>query len=403
MNSYTASLPMPQHLPAAARQVLRLLARLHTGTLELQTPDGQTLRFGSGAEPRATLRLNNWQVCADTLRSGDVGFGEAYIAGQWSSPDVPALLRLFLLNRQALDEALYGNFWGRLLYRLRHLGRRNSRSGSRRNIQAHYDLGNAFYQLWLDETMNYSSAWFNGDFSQPLAQAQHAKMLRALAECGLRPGERVLEIGCGWGAVAQTAAQQGFALTGVTLSKEQLAYARQRLERLGLAERAELRLQDYRDITDPPFDAVVSIEMFEAVGQAYWPTFFASVRQRLKPGGRACIQTITIRDELFERYRRGTDFIQQYVFPGGLLPSPAAFRQAAGQAGLRVVNEIAFGRDYAETLRHWRHRFMQQAQQVQAQGFDANFSRLWEFYLAYCEAAFDTNTTNVMQFTLVRD
>ena len=403
MNTTTASLSLPQGLPSAARRLLGLLARLRIGTLDMQTPDGRMLRFGSGAAPRAALHLSDWGWCADVLRSGDVGLGEAYIAGRWSSPDLPALLRLCLLNRQALESAVYGNFWGRLAYRLRHLLRRNSRSGSRRNIHAHYDLGNAFYRLWLDESMNYSSAWFAGDHSLPLRVAQDAKMLRAINELEVGPGARILEIGCGWGAVAECAARQGMHLTGVTLSTEQLAFGRERLARQGLAQQAELRLQDYRDIRDGPFDAVVSIEMFEAVGEAYWPAFFETLRRQLKPGGRACIQSITIRDELFERYRRGTDFIQQYVFPGGLLPSPSAFREAARRAGLRVVRELAFGRDYAETLRRWRHDFLRREPEVRALGFGPEFLRLWEFYLAYCEAAFDAGTTDVMQFTLARD
>ena len=391
---------LPRHLPVAARTLLQLLARLHTGTLHLRTPEGPSLTLGTGAEPHASWHLHDWEVCAEVLRSGDVGLGETFMAGRWSSPDLSALLRLALLNRDALEAAVYGSVWGRLAYQLRHWLRHNSRRGSRRNIQAHYDLGNAFYRLWLDETMNYSSAWFNGQPQLSLAQAQHAKMQRALAACGVRPGQRLLEIGCGWGAVAEQAARQGVQVTGVTLSHEQLAFAQERLRHHGLAHQADLRLQDYRDMADAPFDAIVSIEMFEAVGYAYWPTFFRTLKRQLRPGGRACIQSITLRDELFERYRRSTDFIQQYVFPGGLLPSPSAFRAAAAQAGLRVEAELAFGPDYAETLRRWRQAFQRQRMEVSAQGFGPEFQRLWEFYLAYCEAAFDAGTINVMQFTL---
>jgi cyclopropane-fatty-acyl-phospholipid synthase len=251
--------------------------------------------------------------------------------------------------------------------------------------------------------MNYSSAWFEGDHTRSLVAAQQAKVHRALAECGLRPGQRLLEIGCGWGALAEVAAA-GFdaRVTGVTLSSEQLVYARQRLASAGLADKADLRLQDYRDIDDEPFDAIVSIEMFEAVGRAYWPGFFATVRNKLKRGGRACIQSITIRDDLFERYVAGTDFIQQYIFPGGLLPSPAAFRAQAQAAGLEVVNELAFGADYAETLRRWRERFLAEEARVRTIGFDSRFLRIWEFYLAYCEAAFACGNTDVIQFTLRR-
>ena len=251
--------------------------------------------------------------------------------------------------------------------------------------------------------MNYSSALFQGDYTRSTADAQAAKVRRALNECALQPGQRLLEIGCGWGALAEAAAAEfGAHVTGVTLSREQLEYAHQRLASAGLAAQADLRLQDYRDIADGPFDAIASIEMFEAVGREYWGSFFANLHTQLKPGGRACIQTITIRDEHFDRYVRSSDFIQQYIFPGGMLPSPSAFRAEAAKAGLEVVREHAFGPDYAETLRRWRHQFLHQDQQVRQLGFDTRFMRIWEFYLAYCEAAFDTHSTDVIQFTLRR-
>ncbi|MBI3367781.1 MAG: class I SAM-dependent methyltransferase, partial [Burkholderiales bacterium] len=266
-----------------------------------------------------------------------------------------------------------------------------------------YDIGNAFYQLWLDETMTYSSAWFEGDATRPLPQAQHAKMRRALTQAGVSADARVLEIGCGWGALAECAIRDfGARVTGVTLSSEQLLLARQRLADAGLSSQAELRFQDYRDIADEPFDAIVSIEMFEAVGREYWDSYFKALRDRLKPGGRACVQSITIRDDLFERYVSNTDFIQQYIFPGGLLPSRAMFRAEAAKAGLELVDEFAFGPDYAETLRRWRQDFLHRDAQLRAQGFDTRFMRTWEFYLAYCEAAFDTGNTDVVQFTLRR-
>ncbi|MBX3604407.1 MAG: class I SAM-dependent methyltransferase [Piscinibacter sp.] len=388
-------------VPPAARAVFRLLERLEHGSLDVQLPDGSGLHFGTpaGDGPRAAIRLLNWKPCAAALKSGDIGFAESWINGDWHSPDLPALLTLLVANRTAIESVVYGRWWGALLYRLQHLLNRNSRRGSRRNIHAHYDLGNAFYRLWLDPTMNYSSAWFEGDRSRDMVAAQHAKVRRALRESGIAPGGRLLEIGCGWGALAEVAtADFGARVTGVTLSSEQLEWARRRLADARPAP--DLRLQDYRDIDDGPYDAVVSIEMFEAVGRAYWPGFFETLRRQLKPGGRACIQTITIRDDLFPRYVRSTDFIQQYIFPGGLLPSPSAFRAAAASAGLRVVNELAFGADYAETLRRWRERFLAEDRQVRALGFDTRFMRLWEFYLAYCEAAFATGNTSVMQFTL---
>jgi cyclopropane-fatty-acyl-phospholipid synthase len=407
MSAQTSTLQAPTSLPAsapgAARALFALLSRLSVGRLAVQLPDGSTVHFGSADSkgPHAAIRLVNWHVCSAALSSGDIGFAESFIAGDWTSPDLTALLRLFVANRQSIESAVYGSWWGSLLYRAKHLLRRNSRRGSRKNIHAHYDLGNPFYRLWLDETMNYSSAWFNGDRSQPLAQAQHAKVARALDECGLQPGQRLLEIGCGWGALAEAAStQRGAQVVGVTLSAEQLAWAQSRIAAARATERVDLRLQDYRDIADEPFDAVVSIEMFEAVGREYWPSFFATVRNKLKPGGRACLQTITIRDDLFERYVSGTDFIQQYIFPGGLLPSPAEFRKAAGAAGLEVVNELSFGLDYAETLSRWRRRFLAEERRVRAIGFDTRFMLTWEFYLAYCEAAFSGGNTDVMQFTL---
>jgi cyclopropane-fatty-acyl-phospholipid synthase len=401
--SSTSHFFLPPQAPAAGRAVLRLLGGLRHGRLELQLPDGTQSRFGAAdaCGAHAAIRLANWNVCAAVLKTGDIGLAESYIAGDWTTPDLAALMKLFVANRDAVDAAVYGSWWGSLLCRANHLLNRNSRRGSRKNIHAHYDLGNEFYRLWLDASMNYSSAWFDGDYSRSLPHAQRAKVRRALAECGLRSGQRLLEIGCGWGALAEEAAGGfGARVTGVTLSTEQLAYAQHRLVAAGLADHAELRLQDYREVDDGPFDAIASIEMFEAVGREYWPGFFTTVHDNLKRGGRACIQSITIRDDLFERYVRGTDFIQQYIFPGGLLPSPSQFRTHAQAAGLEVVNELAFGADYAETLRRWRERFTAGETLVRRIGFDSRFVRTWEFYLAYCEAAFAGGNTDVIQFTL---
>ncbi len=402
-------LSLPAGAPAAARMVLGLLRRLQVGTLDLQLPDGSTARFGQTGESgqnalRAALRLHDWGVCAAVLKSGDIGFAEGYIDGHWSTPDLTALLKLFIANRELIEGAIYGHWWGRLAYRIRHLLNRNSKANSRKNIQAHYDLGNAFYRLWLDSTMSYSSAWFEGDLGKPMVEAQRAKVKRALTEAGVVAdgrSRRVLEIGCGWGGLAEIAASEhGAHVTGVTLSTEQLAWARERMDNASLADRADLRLQDYRDIRDEPFDAIVSIEMFEAVGREYWPGYFATLNRCLKPGGQACIQTITIHDDLFDRYVKSTDFIQQYIFPGGMLPCDRAFREEARKAGLEVVNALAFGPDYAETLRRWRTDFHAHLHQVQGLGFDQRFQHIWEFYLSYCEAAFDMGNTDVVQYTL---
>ncbi len=413
MNMLTNSSAAPQILslpvgaPAAARTVLQLLARLKHGSLQLTLPDGAQHRIGSGQAPAAALRLHNWNVCGAALKSGDIGFAESYIAGDWTTTDLTALLRLFIANRREVEDVIYGTWLGRLAYRLRHLFNRNTRSNSQKNIHAHYDLGNAFYELWLDETMNYSSAWFESP-QDDMRQAQQAKVRRALRMAGVKSGDRVLEIGCGWGALAEMATVEfGAQLVGVTLSTEQLAWARARMERCAVADRAELRLQDYRDIGrgprgDAPFDAICSIEMIEAVGREYWPTYFSTLARLLKPGGRACIQSIVIADELFDRYLQSTDFIQQYIFPGGCLPSPQAFREQAQRAGLRVVDEFCFGQDYALTLARWREAFMAQEARVLSLGFDRRFVRIWEFYLAYCEAAFAERNTDVVQYTLLK-
>jgi cyclopropane-fatty-acyl-phospholipid synthase len=395
---------LPGSAPAAARAVFRLLTKLRHGQLDLQLPDGQVVRFGdpqAGPGHRAALRLRNWNVCGAALKSGDIGFAESYIAGDWTTPDLAALLRLFTANRDEIETMVYGSWWGSLLHRVKHLMNRNSRAGSKKNIHAHYDLGNNFYRLWLDETMSYSSAWFEGDPTRPMADAQRAKVRRALREAGVGAGSRVLEIGCGWGGLAEVATQEfGAHVTGLTLSGEQLDFAQARLQAAGLNGQADLRFQDYRDVPDGPFDAVVSIEMFEAVGRAYWGSYFRTVSDKLSAQGRACIQTITIRDDLFERYVSGTDFIQQYIFPGGLLPSVSLFEAEAAKAGLLVENRLHFGADYAETLRRWRAAFMAEGERVSRLGFDTRFVRIWEFYLAYCEAAFDTGNTDVVQFTL---
>jgi cyclopropane-fatty-acyl-phospholipid synthase len=385
-------------MPAAARAVIALLQRLQHGRLTFVTPAGTTLSFGSG-EPHATLRLSNWNVCGAALARGDIGFAESWIAGDWHTDSLSDLLQLLVANRDVIERAVYGRWWSQLVYRLRHLFNRNSRAGSRRNIHAHYDLGNPFYSVWLDPSMTYSSALFGDDPARSLQDAQDAKYRRILDELGLAPGARVLEIGCGWGGFAELAARDGLHVTGLTLSTEQHAWATRRLADAGLSDRARFLLQDYRDEAGR-YDAIVSIEMFEAVGEQYWPGYFETLRRCLVPGGRAVVQTITIDDSYFERYRRGTDFIQQYIFPGGMLPSPTVFVRSAGEAGLAVDDRFGFGLDYARTLQRWRESFMAALPRIIAQGFDTRFARTWEFYLAYCEAGFAGRSTDVVQFTL---
>jgi cyclopropane-fatty-acyl-phospholipid synthase len=402
----TSAQTIPAGAPAAARTCLKLLQKLQHGTLTVQMPDGSVQRFGKADTDHplsGSLRIHRWAVCSAALKSGDIGFAESYIAGDWSTPNLTALLRVFVANRREVEDIIYGTWLGRLAYRIKHLLNRNTKTNSQKNIHAHYDLGNSFYQLWLDGTMNYSSAWFDGDTTQTMVDAQHAKVRRALRMANVQPGDRVLEIGCGWGALAEKAVLEFAAhVTGVTLSSQQLAWAQERMAQSGHAAQADLRLQDYRDITDAPFDAICSIEMVEAVGREYWPTYFQSVARLLKTGGRACIQSIVIDDALFARYVGSTDFIQQYIFPGGCLPCPAEFRKQANAAGLQVVDEFAFGQDYAETCRRWRDDFLAQRSAVLANGFDERFIRIWEFYLAYCEAAFAERNIDVVQYTLVK-
>lgn len=380
----------------SASLVLRTLERLERGRLEVALPGGARRAFGEPHGAAADLQVRNLNAFSRVLRSGDIGFAEGYLEGDWTTSDLLRLLTLLAENRSALEGPLYGSFLGRLLQRLLHAMRANTRAGSRRNIAAHYDLGNDFYALWLDPTMTYSSALFAGDKRRNLEDAQRAKLRRALERLALGKGGRVLEIGCGWGSFAELAATQGLQVTGLTLSRAQLEYARARL-----AGRAELVLRDYRD-EHGRYDAVVSIEMIEAVGERWWPAYFAKIAEVLPPGGRALVQAIVIDNGLFARYREGSDFIRRYVFPGGMLPSPARLEMQAAGAGLAVADAYRFGADYARTLALWRSRFLEHWPEARALGYDERFRRLWEFYLAYCEAGFTAGSTDVVQYTLVK-
>ncbi len=409
MTTLDTSLRAPRaRIPTAGRILLALLERIEHGRLEVTDPDGVRRTFGPGGVPAAGVRatpavlhLADWGVAAATLQGGDVAFAEGYIAGRWDTPDLTQLLTVLAANQPVLERAFYGRWWMRALLRARHLLRANTRRQARRNIVAHYDLGNDFYRLWLDPTMTYSSALFDGDYAQPLATAQQAKYARLLAEIAPPPGARLLEIGCGWGGFAEFAARAGHHVTGISLSDAQTAWARARLAAAGLAGRADLAIRDYRDVRGR-FDGVASIEMFEAVGERWWPTYFRAVRDVLAPGARACLQAITIAEARFARYRTQSDFIQQYIFPGGMVASPSRIAETAAAAGLRLDRVHAFGRDYAETLKRWLAAFDAAAPAVRAQGYDERFRRCWRFYLAYCAAGFDTGTTDVAQYTFTR-
>jgi cyclopropane-fatty-acyl-phospholipid synthase len=304
-----------------------------------------------------------------------------------------------LLNRNEVEAVIYGSFWGSLAYRIKHWFNKNTKAQAKKNIHAHYDLGNAFYSLWLDPTMTYSSAMFADAADKDMIAAQHRKYQAMIDWIHVEKGASILEIGCGWGGFAEKAAQAGAKVTALTLSTEQLAFAKQRLAQQGLAKNTDFRLQDYRDCKGQ-FDGIASIEMFEAVGEQYWPSYFESLANNLRKGGRAAIQTIVIAEELFDRYRKSTDFIQQYIFPGGMLPSVSEFTKQAERVGLKVVSSTAFGKDYAKTLKLWRESFKSKIDEVMQQGFDEPFVKTWDFYLAYCEAGFAHSNTDVVQFYL---
>lgn len=392
--------PKKTALPGEAALGFSILGQLRDGTVAVTLPDDSEFTLGDGPV-RADFKVQDVSLFEQTFARGDIGFAESFIRGEWDTSDLAGLLTLLANNRKVIERALYGNAWRLLVYRLYHLLRTNTKAGSKRNIMAHYDLGNDFYALWLDPTMTYSSALF-AQRDMSLSDAQRQKYRRILQDLNVQPGQRILEVGCGWGGFAEIAVQEfGATVRGLTLSPAQLAWAQRRAQQGGWADRAEFVLRDYRDEVER-FDHIVSIEMFEAVGKRYWPQYFRQVHDLLNDGGRAVIQVITIDDALFKRYVRGTDFIQRYVFPGGMLPSPGVFRQHARLANLRVEEDLAFGLDYARTLAAWHETFMSKLDAVRAQGFDEQFIRLWRFYLAYCEAGFRAGSTDVHQYTLAR-
>ena len=384
--------------------LLKILTQLQYGHLTLTLPNNKVMEFGNRQDPlHADIQIHEWSVFKQILSHGDIGFAESYIKGEWNTTNLKSILDLAIRNRTILEKAIYGSWLGSIIYRLKHWLRDNSKSGSRKNIHAHYDLGNAFYNLWLDPTMSYSSAWFSEGNQQTLAEAQRAKIQRILQSLNTKPHDHILEIGCGWGGVMEEALISNRSITGLTLSTEQKAFAEKRLSKVqsntGTSATFEVRLQDYRDCQER-FEGIASVEMFEAVGEKHWPEYFQSIAKCLKPGGKACIQTIVIAEDLFERYRHNTDFIQQYVFPGGMLPSRTSFKASAEKAGLQVEEEFAFGQDYAKTLCLWQESFNQKLDDVRKLGFDEAFIRLWNFYLMYCAAGFSQNNIDVVQFTL---
>jgi len=383
------------HSRFADRWIARVVRSLKVGHLIIETPSGARVEGKGEIEgPRATLILHRWRTMRRLMFGGDVGFSEAYMDGDWSTPDLATLIELAALNERALSEVTAGRWFKRFLHRMKHLLRANTKSGSRRNIEAHYDLGNDFYKLWLDPSMTYSSALYATP-KQSLEDAQDNKLARIMDLLALKGDERVLEIGCGWGRLAERLTTERNAhVTGLTLSPSQLAGAKERIAKAGVGGKADLRLQDYRDVTEK-FDRVVSIEMIEAVGEKYWPTYFGKIADVLKPGGRAVLQVITIANERFELYRRNADFIQRYIFPGGMLPSDEVMRGQIKQAGMKFVSLETFGLSYAQTLNEWNRRFQRAWPEIEAMGYSKKFKRTWEYYLAYCEGGFRSGSIDV--------
>ncbi len=379
----------------------RIDAGLAAGAIEAALPDGTARLLGGRVPgPVAIVTVHRWRALVRLVTQGSVGWYEGWEAGDWSSPDPVPLFDLFMRNARSLGDVARAGGVARVTARVGHLLRRNHRLGARRNIAAHYDLGNDFYRAWLDDTLTYSSAMFGAD-AEPLEAAQERKLAAVLARTGAGPGDRVLEIGCGWGSFVDTAARAGVRVRGITLSVEQQRAVQERVARAGL-DGVEVTLTDYRDVQGT-YDAVASIEMVEAVGEEYWPAYLQTIARVLKPGGRAALQFITIDDAIFDRYRRNVDFIQRYVFPGGVLVSASRFRAIADASGLEWQDEHRFGLDYAETLRRWRLRFdAAMAESRLPAQFDSRFVRLWRYYLMYCEGGFRGGGIDVMQVTLVR-
>ncbi|MFC3086223.1 SAM-dependent methyltransferase [Tabrizicola soli] len=390
-------------LPRYFARVFETARRLGEGRLDFVLPDGRRFR-AEGRAPglAAEIRVVNPDLFARLVREGDLGFCDAYLDGWWESPDLQAFLDL--IQRPAnnvVGDGFPGLGLVRAWERLRFWLQSNSKRQAQKNIAHHYDLGNEFYRLWLDETMTYSSAIFESP-QESLETAQRRKYASMVDRIGARPGEHVLEIGCGWGGFAEYAAgERGLRVTGLTISRAQHDHAVERIRRAGLSDRVEIRLQDYRDERGS-YDGIASIEMFEAVGERYWPIYFDGLRQRLKPGRNATLQIITVADARWQMYRRGVDFIQKYVFPGGMLPAPSVLRAEVERAGLRVRGSIEFGESYSLTLRRWHESFSDRWSEVRRLGFDDRFKRMWDFYLASCAGAFQGGNCDVTQITVTR-
>ncbi len=378
---------------------LAMMSKIGCGSISIATPEGDYLNFrGKEDGEHVRLKVLDWRFCEELFLKGDIGFGEAYIKGYWESDNIDKLIKFAIDNKSQLERVIKGSFLKIMFYRLKHLMNRNSVSGSKKNIHAHYDLGNDFYKLWLDESMTYSSALFDKP-GLDLLSAQERKYQNILDQLQLKEGDHILEVGCGWGGFMEYAARKGVRVTGVTISQEQFEYATVRLSTFGDLARVELR--DYRKI-EGQYDHIVSIEMFEALGEEYWSTYFRILNSVLKKNGKLIVQSITINDQDFKSYRKGTDFIQQYIFPGGMLPSPKVFKEISEGNGFKLYGSLEFGRDYGRTLGLWEESFGEVQDQVKAMRFDEKFIRTWRFYLKYCQGGFEAGKINVFQFYLTK-
>jgi len=403
MSSEETAGKLENGLSRGERLVLGIARRMRRGSLVLTLPSGYQERIEAPEPgPVADLRILSPSFFRRIFTGGSNGFAEAYMEADCDTDDLSAFLTLAAANHDSIENAIEGHWWSRALNRAYHMLRPNTKGGSKRNIRAHYDLGNDFYAAWLDGTMTYSSAIFDAP-EAPLERAQEAKYRHLATSSGIEPGHKVLEIGCGWGGFASWAAREiGCEVTAITISDAQYNFAAERLQREGLSDKVTLLRQDYRD-TRGAFDRVASIEMFEAVGEAYWPQYFNTLRENLKPGGRAGLQIITITDQVFEQYRRSADFIQRYIFPGGMLPSLPALDRQVREAGLTWIGNHGYGQHYARTLREWHERFEAAWPDLQTGVFDERFRRMWKYYLSYCEAGFATGRVDVQQIALARD
>lgn len=389
-------------LPRYFARVFAMAQDMNFGRIDFLLPDGRRFRAeGKSPGPVAELQIHNPDLFARLIREGDLGFCDAYLDNWWSTPDLQAFMDLVHMDNENIYDGFPGMGLVRQWEKFRFWLQRNHKQQARKNISYHYDLGNDFYKIWLDDTMTYSSALFETG-QESTEKAQIAKYAKLVDEMGAQPGDHILEIGCGWGGFAEYAAKErGLRVTGLTISKEQFNYARQRIEDAGLSDVVDFKLQDYRDERGT-YDGVASIEMFEAVGEKYWPTYFSAVRDRLKPGRNATLQIITVQDRRWQVYKRGVDFIQKYIFPGGMLPCPSVLREQVHKAGLAVERSVEFGQSYNITLRRWHETFNEKWDQIAELGFDDRFRRMWNFYLTSCAATFESANCDVTQITIRR-